>query len=182
MAYNTTETLDKLACTNNVDFRKCKDRFGRISWSKNDSNYLEIKLKCSREMTKMQNFDWDKTSQWENLFQPVYSTKKSTSCCSRQLSQRTKFCRQFFNLHSPKTCRNNWSLCTRWLTLWIVRTERFVWHCSDTRRTTQRPPMLKFVYSDRRRRKKDFSKWSMSIIDLTNLYIFLTSWIQCMIK
>ena len=57
MAYNTTETLDKLACTDYVDFGKCQDRFGRSSWSKKDSNYLEIKLRCSREETKMQNFD-----------------------------------------------------------------------------------------------------------------------------
>ena len=45
LAYNTTDTLDKLACTDYVDFRKCQDRFGQSSWSKNDSNYLEIKIK-----------------------------------------------------------------------------------------------------------------------------------------
>ena len=52
MAYNTTETLDKLACTDYVDFGKCQDRFGRISWSKNDSNYLEIKLKVFKREDK----------------------------------------------------------------------------------------------------------------------------------
>ena len=45
MAYNTTATLDKLACTDYVDFGKCKDRFGRISWSKNSFDYLDVKLK-----------------------------------------------------------------------------------------------------------------------------------------
>ena len=45
MAYNTTENLDKLTCTDYVDFGKCQDRFERFSWSKNDSNYLDIKLK-----------------------------------------------------------------------------------------------------------------------------------------
>ena len=45
MASNTTETLDKLTCTDYVDFGKCQDRFGRVYWSKNDSNYLDIKLK-----------------------------------------------------------------------------------------------------------------------------------------
>ena len=45
MAYSTTETLEKFACTDYVDFGKCQDRFGRYSWSKNDSNYLDIKLK-----------------------------------------------------------------------------------------------------------------------------------------
>ena len=28
-----------------MDFSKCQDRFGRFSWSKNDSNYLDVKLK-----------------------------------------------------------------------------------------------------------------------------------------
>ena len=56
MAYNTTETLDKLACTDYVDFGKCQDRFGRISWSKNDSNYLEIKLKVFKREDKNAEF------------------------------------------------------------------------------------------------------------------------------
>ena len=45
MAYNTTASLDKLTCTDYVDFGKCQDKFGRSSWSKIDSNYLDIKLK-----------------------------------------------------------------------------------------------------------------------------------------
>ena len=56
MAYNTTETLDKLTCTDYVDFGKCQDRFGRISWSKNDSNYLEIKLKVFMREDKNAEF------------------------------------------------------------------------------------------------------------------------------
>ena len=45
MAYNNTESLDKLACTDYVDFGKCQDRFGRISWSKDSFDYLDLKLK-----------------------------------------------------------------------------------------------------------------------------------------
>ena len=45
MAYNTTVSLDKLACTDYVDFSKCQDRLGGFSWSKNDSNYLDVKFK-----------------------------------------------------------------------------------------------------------------------------------------
>ena len=56
MAYNTTETLDKLTCTDYVDFGKCRDRFGRISWSKNDSNYLDIKLKVFKREDKNAEF------------------------------------------------------------------------------------------------------------------------------
>ena len=45
MAYNYTENMNKLTCTDYVDFGKCHDRFGRFCWSKTDSNYLDIKLK-----------------------------------------------------------------------------------------------------------------------------------------
>ena len=56
MAYITTETLDKLACTDYVDFGKRQDRFGRFSWSKNDSNYLDIKLKVFKREDKKADF------------------------------------------------------------------------------------------------------------------------------
>ena len=52
MAYNTTANLDKLACTNYVNFGKCQERFGQISWSKSDSNYLVIKLKVFKREDK----------------------------------------------------------------------------------------------------------------------------------
>ena len=52
MAYNTTASLDKLTSTNYVDFGKRQDRFGRISWSKNDCNYLDVKLKVFRKDDK----------------------------------------------------------------------------------------------------------------------------------
>ena len=56
MAYNTTAFLDKLACTNYVDIGKSQDRFGRFSWSKNDSNYLDIKLKVFEREDKNAEF------------------------------------------------------------------------------------------------------------------------------
>ena len=49
MAYNTTASLDKLTCTNYVDFGKNLDRFGRFPWTKNDSNYLDTKLKVFKK-------------------------------------------------------------------------------------------------------------------------------------
>ena len=49
MAYNTTASLDQLTCTDYKDFGKCQDRFGQFSWSKNDSNYLEVKLKVFKK-------------------------------------------------------------------------------------------------------------------------------------
>ena len=56
MAYNTTETLDKMACTDYVDFGKCQDRFGLFSWTKNDSNYLDIKIKVFKREDKNADF------------------------------------------------------------------------------------------------------------------------------
>ena len=52
MTYNTTASLDNLTCTNYVDFGKCQDRFGRFSWSKNDSKYWDVKLKVFRKDDK----------------------------------------------------------------------------------------------------------------------------------
>ena len=37
--------MNKLACTDYVKFGKCQDKFGQFPWSKNDSNYLDVKLK-----------------------------------------------------------------------------------------------------------------------------------------
>ena len=52
MAYNTTASLDKLTCTDYVDFGNSQDRFGRFSWSKTDSNYLHIKIKVFKKEDK----------------------------------------------------------------------------------------------------------------------------------
>ena len=45
MAYNTTASWDKSTCTNYMDFENCHNRFGQFSWSKIDSNYLDVNLK-----------------------------------------------------------------------------------------------------------------------------------------
>ena len=56
MAYNTTASLDKLACTDYVDFGKSQDRYGPIFWTKIDSNYLDIKLKVFKREDKSVEF------------------------------------------------------------------------------------------------------------------------------
>ena len=52
MAYNTAASLYKPTCTNYVDFGKCQDRFGLVSWSKIDTNYLDVKLKVFKKDDK----------------------------------------------------------------------------------------------------------------------------------
>ena len=44
--------MDKLTCTDYVDFGKCQDRFGQFSLSKNDSDYLDVKFKVFRKDDK----------------------------------------------------------------------------------------------------------------------------------
>ena len=56
MVYNTTASLDKPTCTDYVDFGKISDRFGRFSWTKDDSNYLDIKLKLFKREDKIAQF------------------------------------------------------------------------------------------------------------------------------
>ena len=56
MAYNTTAFLDQLTCTDYLDFGQSQDRFGRFSWSKNGSNYLDIKLKVFKREDKIADF------------------------------------------------------------------------------------------------------------------------------
>ena len=49
MAYNTTASLDNLTCTDYVDFGNCKDRLGQFSWSKNESNHLDVRHKVFKK-------------------------------------------------------------------------------------------------------------------------------------
>ena len=37
--------MEKFTGIDYVDFRNCQNRYGQFSWSKNDSNYLGIKIK-----------------------------------------------------------------------------------------------------------------------------------------
>ena len=55
MAY-ISPTLDKETSTDYVDFGKCQDRFGQFSWTQNDSNYLDIKLKVFKIVSKDAEF------------------------------------------------------------------------------------------------------------------------------
>ena len=56
MAYNTTASLDKLACADYVDFGKSQDRFGQFSCTKNDSNCLDNKIKVFKREDKNAEF------------------------------------------------------------------------------------------------------------------------------
>ena len=175
MAYNTTETLDKLTCTDYVDFGKSQDRFGRFSWSKNDSKYLDIKLKVFKREDKNAEFrlrqnlsmgeaDFNQFIRQRNqlvVAADIFLKEQNLSpvlqsTLSKDMEEQLKLVHKVIDVVD----RPNRKICVKLL--------RYKW-------TTQTPPMLKFVYSLGRMREKNFSKLCMSTIGLTNLYIFLTS-------
>ena len=49
MGSSMNATLDKSFCTDFVDFGKHQDRFGRVSWTKNEKKYLEIHFKVFKK-------------------------------------------------------------------------------------------------------------------------------------
>ena len=52
MAYNNTASLEKLTCTNYVDFGRTEDSFGQFSNSTKDAKYLDVKLKVFKKADK----------------------------------------------------------------------------------------------------------------------------------
>ena len=48
--------LQKPSCTDYVEFGKCQERFGRMSWSEKVSDYLDIKLKVIKREDKSAEF------------------------------------------------------------------------------------------------------------------------------
>ena len=49
VAYNTTVSLEKLTCTDYLDFGNYQDRFRQFSWSKKDSKYLDVEFKVFKK-------------------------------------------------------------------------------------------------------------------------------------
>ena len=46
--------MEQFTCTDYVDFRKCQNRYEPFSWSKTDSNYLDIKMKVFKKSDNKQ--------------------------------------------------------------------------------------------------------------------------------
>ena len=64
MAYKTTASLDKLTCTDYVDFGKYQDRIEQFSWSKTIPNFERKTQSISKKMTTKSTV-WSKILQWE---------------------------------------------------------------------------------------------------------------------
>ena len=112
MAYNTTASLDKLTCISYLDFGKCQDRFGRFSWSKNDSSYLDVKLKVFKKNDNKEFRLVQKFTMGDADFSQFMRLRNQQS-----LQQKTWLGRktwpQCWYLQCPKTWMNNWNWLTR---------------------------------------------------------------------
>ena len=173
MAYNTSRTLDKQTCTEYVD--KCQERFGRIFWSKNDSNYPDIKLKVFKREDKKADF---------RLRQNFKLGEADFNQCNRQRNQLVVAADNFLGeqnlspvLHFTlsKDMEDQLKLVQKVTDVVDRPNRRFCVTLLRHELDNQRPAMFKFVYSDGRRRKKSSNKLCMSSINLRIMYIFLTS-------
>ena len=182
MAYNTTAALDKLTCTDYVNFGKRSDRFGQFCWTKDDSNYLDLKLKVFKREDKnaefwlRQNFsmgeaDFNQFIRQRNQLvvaadnflreQILYPVLQSA--LSKDMEEQLKLVHKVIDVVD----RPNRRICVTLL--------RYKVHNPETSYAQVR-------LFGRKKEEENFSILCMSTIDLTNLYIFLKSWIQCMIK
>ena len=84
MADKTIASLDKLTCTAYVDFGKFQAIFSRISWSKNDSNYLDVKIKLFKKVDQRVSFG-PKSYDWRGRFHLIPALEEPTGHCSRKV-------------------------------------------------------------------------------------------------
>ena len=90
MASDTTASMDKLTCPDYVDFGKIQDRFGRFSWSKNDSNYMDKKLKVFEKDEK--GFSTStKSYNGRVRVQLIHTLEESAGPCHKKLWRKVKF-------------------------------------------------------------------------------------------
>ena len=175
MAYNTTETLDKLTCTDYVDFGKSQDRFGRFSWSKNDSNCLDIKLKVFKRDDKNVEFrlrqnlslgeaDFNQFIRHRNQLVVAadhFLTEQNLSpvlqsTLSKDMEEQLKLVHEVIDVVD----RPNRRICVTKL--------RYKANNPD-------PSYAQVRLFGRKKEEENFNKLCMSTINLTKLYIFLTS-------
>ena len=182
MALNNTETLDKLACTDYVDFGKCQDRFGQTSWSKNNSNYLKIKIKMFKREDKNAEFRLRQNlSMGEAVFNQ-FIWQRNQLVVAADIFPREQNLSPVPQSTLYKDMEVQMQLVHKVIDV-VDRSNRRI--CVTLLRYKADNPETSYAQVrlfGRKKEEEKFQKLCMSSINLTNLYNFLTSWIQCMIK
>ena len=182
MAYNTTASFAKLACTDYVDFGKFQDRFGQFSWSKHESNYLDIKLKVFKKEDNKELRLLQKPTMGEADFKPfmilrsqlvnaaeIFAregnlTPELIPTLSKERDERLKLAHKVVDVVE----RANREICVTLLRYNVEKPERF---CAQVRLIARKKEDEKF--------SNNLPKWN---IDLKNLSIYLILWILCKLK
>ena len=99
--------LEKLACTDYVDFGKSQDRVGRFSWTENDSNYLDINLKVFKREDKNAEFRLRQNLSMGEADFKLFIRQRNQQLLQQIIFSEKKICLQLFNLHCAKTWRSN---------------------------------------------------------------------------
>ena len=86
MAYKTSASLDKLICTDYVDFGKSQDRFGQFCWAKNDSKSFGCETRSFQNSWQQRVPNGTKSYNGRTRFQPLDAIEESDDHCSRKFS------------------------------------------------------------------------------------------------
>ena len=87
MAYNATAALAKLTCTDYVDSCQYQDRLGQFSWSENDFNYLDVKLKLLKENDNKEFRLVQNPSMVETVFNQVIQLRNQLVIAAENLAR-----------------------------------------------------------------------------------------------
>ena len=176
MAYNFRENLDKLTCTDYVDFGKCQDRFGRYSWSKIDSNYLDNKLKVFKRQDKNAEFRLRQNfSMGEADFNQFIRQKNQLVVAADNLLREQNLS-SVLQYTLSKDMEEQLKLVPKVID--VVGLPKQKGLCDTAAKQVGQPRHLLCSSSSIRTEEggtKIFSKLCMLTINLTNLFIFLTS-------
>ena len=92
MVYQTTASLDKLICTDNVDNGKCLVKFPQVLCTESDPNFTEGKLKFFKGDDERQFGLAQKVTMWESEFSCFETTKSAIRCSGKPLQTEKRFC------------------------------------------------------------------------------------------
>ena len=154
MAYNTTASLDKLICTNFMNFGKNLDRFGQLCSLENESNYLDVKFKVFK---RGKNIDFCLVP---NLTMGEVDFNRFIWLSNQLVFAAENFCREENSVLIPKISKDmdeHLKLTHNGLKWWTKQTKRFVWLFCCAIRKSQRVHMLKsdFFWSGTKKRSSN---------------------------
>ena len=158
-----------------MDFGKSSDRFGRFSWTKNDSNYLDIKVKVFKREDKNAEFRLRQNLSMGEVDFNQYIRQRNQLVVPADNFLREQNLTPVLQSTLSKDMEEQLKLVHKLIEVVDCPNRRF---CVTLLRYKVDNPETSYAQVrlfGRMKEEENFSKFSISTIDLTNLYIFLTS-------